>query len=280
MTDNRMNITRSYLQRLDLEELWSIAIDSDDSALTVEFLNQMQGRHIAQFSFNSLAVVLGQELPLDLESLFEKIVVNGKGGYCFEQNKLIFNVLEQMGFEVRLLLARVTYNRDVDSARTHRVTLVTLGDDQYIVDGGFGHLGARQPVKLALGTAQQQADECFRIIQDDSEIYHYQVLKDGDFFTLYTFDFNHYTEADCTVGHFYSHRHPDAAFVNNLVVCRKHEDRIDSLRNNELHRVDSEGTSVTQLSTSSDLHKALTQVFEMDVDIAISEFLFSKFASS
>ncbi|MGH1372127.1 MAG: arylamine N-acetyltransferase family protein [Cellvibrionaceae bacterium] len=281
MTDNRTTIARSYLQKLELEIPCVDDLDSDRSALKVDFLNQLQSRHIAQFSFNSLAVVLGQELPLDLASLFEKIVIKGRGGYCFEHNKLIFNVLETMGFDVRLLLARVTYNRDVDSARTHRVTLVTLGEDQYIVDGGFGHLGARKPVKLTLGLEQIQGSERFRIIKDTSQLYyHYQVFKDGDFFTLYTFDFNHYTEADCSVGHFYSHRHPDAAFVNNLVICRKYSDRIDSLRNDELHRVDSEGTSITKLSSSHDLHQALTGVFEIEVDVAISEFLFSKFSSS
>ncbi len=281
MTDNRITIARSYLQRLALEAPCLNAQKLGSTTHPIEFLNKLQSRHIAQFSFNSLAVVLGQELPLDLDSLYQKIVINGRGGYCFEHNKLIFTVLETLGFQVRLLLARVTYNREIDSARTHRLTLVTLGEDQYIIDGGFGHLGARIPVKLVLGLEQTQGDECFRIIKDKSQpFYHYQTFKDGAFFTLYTFDFNHYTDADCAVGHFYSHRHPDAAFVNNLVVCRKHRDRIDSLRNDEFHCVDAGGTLVTKLTTSGALHSVLTDRFEMDIDSAISDFLFSKFSSS
>lgn len=269
MSNNRHMMVQGYMEALGLEP----------SGLTVEFLNRLQARHISQFSFNSLGVVLGQELPLDLPALFDKIVVKGRGGYCFEHNKLIFNLLEELGFNVRLLLARVTYNRDVDSPRTHRVTLVTIGNEQFIVDGGFGHLGARQPVKVELGLEQTQGDECFRILRDDQGVYLYQTFKDNAFFTLYTFDLNHYTEADCTLGHFYSHCHPDAAFVNNLVLCRKHGTVIHSLRNDEFHCVDSGVTSITKLIDSQALHEKLTGTFDLDVDVAISEFLFSKFCS-
>ena len=48
-------------------------------------------------------------------------------------------------------MAKVIYNRDVDVARTHRITLLNLDGDDYIVDTGFGHFGARFPVKLQLG---------------------------------------------------------------------------------------------------------------------------------
>lgn len=269
MSDSKQSMTQRYLDTLGIPS----------PELTLAFLKRLQGRHISQFSFNSLSVVLGQELPLDIPSLFEKIVVKGRGGYCFEHNKLIYSQLEALGFDVRLVLARVTYNREVDSPRTHRITLVTLDGQQYVVDGGFGHLGARQPVSLDLGAEQKQGDECFRIVKNTEGLYLYQTFKDGDFFTLYTFDLNHYTEADCLVGHFYSHRHPDAAFVNNLVVCRKHGNSIHSLRNSEFHSVEDGVTRITQLIDSQALHEKLTETFQLDIDTAVSEFLFSKFGT-
>lgn len=274
MSDTKQSITQ---QSMTQQYLDTLGIQSPE--LSLACLNRLQSRHISQFSFNSLSVVLGQELPLDIPSLFEKIVVKGRGGYCFEHNKLIYSQLEALGFDVRLVLARVTYNRDVDTPRTHRITLVTLDNQQFVVDGGFGHLGARQPVSLDLGVEQRQGDECFRVTRDAQGLYQYQVYKDGDFFTLYTFDLNHYTEADCLVGHFYSHRHPDAAFVNNLVVCRKHGNSIHSLRNSEFHCVEDGVTSITQLIDAQALHEKLTQTFELDIDIAVSEFLFSKFGT-
>ena len=223
---------------------------------------------------------MGGELSLELVDLFEKIVVNRRGGYCFEHNKLIFNVLEELGFNVELSLARVVYNRDVDVPRTHRITLVHLAGKTYVVDGGFGHLGARLPVKLEVGLEQLQGNECFRIIEKASGQYSYQTFKDGEFFTLYTFDLNTYTDADCLVGHFYSHRHSNAAFVNNLVASRKTADSIHSLRNGDYHVIRSGVTTASALSDAAELHKILTEIFELDVDVAVSEFLFSKFVVS
>jgi len=262
-------IAQAYLSDLNIEK----------KSLDVTLLNEVQSKHIAQYSFNNLAVVLGQELPLDVESLFNKIVKRRRGGYCFEHNKLLLNVLSELGFEVRVLLAKVIYNRDVEVARTHRITLLTLAGDDYIVDAGFGHLGARFPVKIKLGLIQEQGDDQFRIIKNVKDEYCYQVFKDGDFFTLYTFDLHHYTESDCLLGHFYSHQHPNAAFVNNLVICRKFNNEIKSLRNDEFHHIKNGITKTTKVIDIKQLHLLLTDVYQLDIDIAISEFLFHKFVN-
>jgi len=263
-------IAQSYLADLHIKE----------SSLDIGFLNELQSKHIAQYSFNNLAVLLGQELPLDVESLFNKIVERRRGGYCFEHNKLVFTVLSELNFDVRLLLCKVIYNQNIEVARTHRVTLLNLAGEDYIVDAGFGHLGARFPVKIALGLIQEQGDAQYRIIKNEKDDYCYQIFKDGDFFTLYTFDLHHYTESDCLLGHFYSHKHPNAAFVNNLVICRKFFNDIKSLRNNEFHHVKDGITQTTKIISIKQLHQLLTEVYQLDLDIAISTFLFHKFVSA
>jgi len=245
----------------------------------VEFLRDLQSKHIARYSFNSLAVVLGQDISLEVEAIFSKIVEKQRGGYCFEHNKLVLSVLEELGFDVRLLLAKVVYNRDVDVARTHRVTLLNLNGDDYIVDAGFGHFGARYPVKLELGLEQDQGDAVYRIVQNSKQDYCYQVFKEEAFFTLYTFNLHHYSEAECLPAHFYSHKSPDAAFVNNMVVCRKFYNDILSLRNSELFRISNSETVTTVITSAKQLHQILIETFELDLDSAVAEFLFSKFIS-
>jgi len=262
-------ITTSYLADLNIK----------GDSLDLAFLNELQSKHIAQYSFNNLAVVLKQDLPLDTESLFNKIVKKRRGGYCFEHNKLVFTVLSELNFEVRLLLSKVVYNQDIEVARTHRVTLLTLAGEDYIVDMGFGHLGARFPVKIELGLVQEQGDAQYRITKNSKEEYCYQIFKDGGFFTLYTFDLYYYTESDCLLGHFYSHQHPNAAFVNNLVICRKFFNNIQSLRNDEFHHISDGVTKTLKVTSSHQLHQLFIDVYELDIDIAISEFLFYKFVT-
>jgi N-hydroxyarylamine O-acetyltransferase len=249
------------------------------AAMDVDFLNQLQSKHIARYSFNSLAVVLGHDISLEIEAIFNKIVEKKRGGYCFEHNKLVLTVLKEIGFDVRLLMAKVIYNRDIDVARTHRITLLNLQGDDYIVDAGFGHLGARYPVKLELGLEQDQGDAVYRIVKNSQEDYCYQLLKDNEFFTLYTFNYYHYSEAECLPAHFYSHKSPEAAFVNNMVVCRKFYNDILSLRNDNFSRISNEATMTTVISNPAQLHQILNDEFELNFDFAIAEFLFSKFIS-
>lgn len=260
---------------------------------SVEFLQTMQAAHIKRYTFNNLSVILGQDMPLDSESVFEKIVRQGRGGYCFEHNKLSFDVLKDLGFNVRLLLGRVLYNEEKDVPRTHRVTLLTLGDKDYIVDMGFGHHCPRQPVELTPGKVQQIGNETFRIQRHEladtrttdeqrqnpaRREYNLQIVKDGAFFTLYRFDLGAYTEADCLTGNFFTQRYPESGFVNNLVVCQKNEDRVISLRNHELHLFNGDQTDITRLSDAAHLHQLLNDTFKLETDHAVAEHLFVRFA--
>ena len=60
----------------------------------------------------------------------------------------------------------------------------------------------------------------FRVEARAGGEYHMQLWQDGEFFSLYRFELARYGPADCEVGHFYSHRHPHATFVNHLVASR------------------------------------------------------------
>lgn len=263
-------ITEHYLQALNLPE----------PQHSIEFLNQLQSRHIAKFSFNSLAVVLGKDIGIDSDEVFEKIVQQGNGGYCFEHNKLVYDVLTHLGFETRILMARVVYNNlDADAPRTHRLTLVTLDGEDYIVDCGFGHYGAWFPVKLS-DQSQAQLSDTYRIIEHDDGRLLYQLIKDGEFFTLYTFDLNQYDEADCVMGNFYSYKFPTAGFVNNLVACRKENDTIWSLRNNQLFVIEAGQTQITQIDTPELLASLLKELYDLVIDGQQAEFLFDRFIAN
>ena len=57
--------------------------------------------------FENLDVLLGRPISLEPEALFQKLVVERRGGYCFEQNLLFKAALEALGYEVEPHLARV-----------------------------------------------------------------------------------------------------------------------------------------------------------------------------
>jgi N-hydroxyarylamine O-acetyltransferase len=68
--------------------------------------------------------------------------------YCFEQNGLLYGVLEELGFSPKLFLGRVIHNQDTHPGLTHRITMVEYEGQQYVLDVGFGFLGPRFPVPM------------------------------------------------------------------------------------------------------------------------------------
>ena len=71
------------------------------------------------------------------------------------------------------------------------------------------------------------------------------------------------------LGHFYSHRHPDAAFVNHLVVSRILADEIRSLRDLEYWVVTDSEKQTTQISDSEQLKQVL--VAELGIQVSDAE---------
>jgi N-hydroxyarylamine O-acetyltransferase len=218
--------------------------------------------HVSTFAFCSIGPRLGLDLSLDLNSLFDRIVLQKRGGYCFEQNGLLFEILEELGFSVKPYLARVIYNQDTHPGLTHRISIVECEGEKYVVDVGFGPLGPSAPVKFS-----REDGSSFRISAPKENEFHMQTLKDGVFFSLYKFELAHYGQADCEIGHFFSHKHPKAVFVNNLVASRIMKDEIRSLRNQEYWILRPSGDVRQIIENPKQLHQILTEQF----DILITE---------
>ena len=233
--------------------------------VSISFIKELQNAHLGNFPFSNLGVLLHESLSLESQVLFDRVVTSKRGGYCFEQNKIFFEILNYLGFPCKIVLGRVLHNRNVDVPRTHRITRITLADSSYIVDVGFGPLCPREPLLLDLDEPQDQGDAVYRIIQPALGHYLLQKEEVDGWFTLYSFDNGLYTEADCLCGHHYSSTHPDAVFVNNLVVSRKSYDDIRLLRNGEFHRIGGGVTTISEISSLEDLGAILMQEFGLSL---------------
>ena len=256
------------MQRSEMVSAYLQALNLEDCELDFEFLRKVVERHVANFAFSSVACRLGENMPLDYESLFSRIVDKRRGGYCFEHNGLLYEVLEELGFSPELYLARVVYNQDIHPGLTHRISVIEYEGQRYVMDVGFGSLGPRVPVLLS---ASESCDngKVFRVAEIGPGEYHMQVIKDGDFFSLYRFELARYGQADCELGHFYSHRHPDAAFVNHLVVSRILAGEIRSLRNLEYWVVTDSENKKSQIGDPEQLKQVL--VSELGVQVSDAE---------
>ena len=181
------------------------------------------------------------------------------------------DILFSLGFNVRCLIARVVNNQNIDAPRTHRMTLLELNGDNYILDVGFGLMCPTRPLKIDKQDVNKQN---YRIIKNDNNNYQLEIYKENNRFVLYTFDLNNYTPADCLIGHFYSSNYPKAVFVNNLVVSLIKEDVKLSLRNRSYHRIYSNNTEIIEVIDYNHLHSIINDDFGIKISVEECKILY------
>ena len=65
---------------------------------TFDTLAGLTRAHMTRIPFENVDVLLGRGIRIDLDSITRKIVVEGRGGYCFEHGTLLQSALERVGF--------------------------------------------------------------------------------------------------------------------------------------------------------------------------------------
>ena len=123
-------MTSTYLARIGWE---------GDAPVTRKTLDGLVYAHQCRVPFETADLVaLGETPSLEMSDLYQKIVVDRHGGFCFELNKMFELLLRSVGFEVRPCLSRAVRGREGRMPINHRGTLVSLDGELLSVDVGFG----------------------------------------------------------------------------------------------------------------------------------------------
>jgi N-hydroxyarylamine O-acetyltransferase len=189
--------------------------------LTPETLNGLSLAHVCSVPFESLDINLGQPFGLDLDQVFDKLVLRRRGGYCFEQNTLFMEVLSTLGFVVRPMSARVRIGRarDFVPARTHVFLEVALDGELWLLDVGVGGLSPTGALRWVHDEVQDTPHESRRLIQEDGLWFH-QALVAGEWVDVCDFTGETMHPIDRELGHWYTSPHPGSHFRGRLMVAR------------------------------------------------------------
>ena len=74
------------LTEIDLDAYFQRIGYSGDCSPRLTTLQEIHQRHSQTIAFENLNSLLKQPVKLDLASLQQKLINEGRGGYCFEQN--------------------------------------------------------------------------------------------------------------------------------------------------------------------------------------------------
>lgn len=244
---------------------------------TLDTLRALTFHHTLAIPFENLNPIMRWPVSLDIDAIERKLVRDGRGGYCFEQNLLFGSVLESLGFRFKRLAGRTVWGRPIDAeaAQLHNLILVDVDGDDYAVDVGFGIATLTAPLRLELDIEQPTPHEVCRIIRVGDE-YAVQVRIGDDWRALYRFDLQARSLRDFRVSNWFTSTNPNAMMVCDLMAARADPDRRHALRNNayavyhlsgetecrmlnSVHelRATLEGPFRIRLPESEDLNKAL-----------------------
>ena len=246
--------------------LGHIGLDALPPAADLEGLRTVHRAFVSRVPFENIAVQLGESAPIDPSALVERIVAGGRGGYCFEANTILFELLSSLGFDVERREAVVgPRNLHERGALTDHLALVvrTADGEEMIAEGGFGE-GPVEPLFLRQGP---QASGAFEIALE----------RDGDGWWFEQHDFSAtpgFRFGDQAVGldafaphHVRMSTSPESGFVRTLTVQQPYDDRIVSLRARTLREQGpgaDDGAEI--LADAVSLGEALRERFGIDPD--------------
>jgi N-hydroxyarylamine O-acetyltransferase len=231
---------------------------------TLDTLAALHLHHAQTIAFENLDPLLGRPVALDPASLERKLIHDGRGGYCYEQNLLFGHVLRALGFPVTGLAARVLwtyYREDAITARSHQLLRVDLEDGPYVVDVGFGGQTLTAPLRLEPDVDQSTPHEVFRLVTA-GDGFKMQCRIGAAWKSLYRFDLQEVFEPDYEILNYYASTYPQSRFVTALMAARPATDRRYALANNQLTVHHLRGpTERRVLASVSELREALEGVF-------------------
>lgn len=151
-----------------------IGINEKDLPSNLETLKFLQKTHLLSVPFENLDIHWKNPIVLDTEKFFDKIIDKKRGGFCYELNGLFNELLTELGFQTKVISARVFNGKDFGAEYDHLAILVKIEDEEYLVDVGFGDFSA-EPLKFVLDTEQTDANGIFLIRKQDEE--YFEVVK-------------------------------------------------------------------------------------------------------
>ncbi|BBY18362.1 arylamine N-acetyltransferase family protein [Mycolicibacterium litorale] len=236
---------------------------------SLDTLHALVAAHNRSIPFENLDPLLGIPVAdLSAAALADKLVHRRRGGYCYEHNGLMGYALEELGFGVERLAARVVWMRDEDTlpAQTHQLLAVTVPDvaGRFLVDVGFGGQTPSAPLRFDTGVEQATRHEPYRIREHrDGQVLEAHIR--GAWLPLYVFTDDPQPLIDLEVGSWYVSTHPASPFVGGLTAALVTDDARWNMRGRHLtvHRAD--GSERIRFDTAGQVLDTLAERFGIDL---------------
>jgi len=168
--------TNAYLARIH----WQGPLSPDLSTLRA-----LIKAHVYTVPFENLNSHYGIETSLDTDTLFRKIVLKRRGGFCYELNGLFAVLLQELGYKVKLLSAKVARSEGGFGPEFDHLTLCVDLEQNWLVDVGFGD-SFLAPLLWDSFDPQNVGDEYFKLVDTNGRRELFRKRRAQDWMPCYT----------------------------------------------------------------------------------------------
>jgi N-hydroxyarylamine O-acetyltransferase len=189
----------------------------------IQTLYDLHFAHMLAVPFENLDIGLKRPIQITESAIYEKIVINKRGGFCYEINGLFAWLLKQVGFNVTYLNARV-YDHEgkmgIDFDHLALMVQIPEKPERWLVDVGFGD-SFTEPLKFDVDGKQIQGLRAYRIEQVTDGYAVWRKNYDATWERLYFFDLEPHNfpdeyEAACL----YHQTSPESSFTRGSIITR------------------------------------------------------------
>lgn len=228
----------------------------------LETLRLLHRAHLKTIPFEALDVQLGLVPPLEPDAIFDKLVVQRRGGWCYEMNGLFGRVLEEIGFEVKRVSCGVMRHVGGEERMgTHLALIVRLDGEEWLADVGFGST-LIAPVPLA---EQRHAHRPFEVglSRTDDGHWRFSEYASGEPFS---FDFRAEPADEALLAEKcrWQASAADSNFVLNFVAQKRARERHIALRGKVLSERSVEGETRRELPDADEFAAVLAEIFGIE----------------
>ncbi|HET9912973.1 MAG TPA: arylamine N-acetyltransferase [Anaerolineales bacterium] len=226
----------------------------------------LQLAHMLHVPFENLDIERKRPIQLSEEALWNKIVVQKRGGFCYELNGLFAGLLKEIGFRVTHLNARV-YNREGEPGIEfgHLALLVQTPDQsrRWLVDAGFGD-SFNEPLIFEDPGEQAQGLRSYRLEKTPGGTILWRRNYDGSWERQYFFDLTPCSfPGDYESACLYHQTSPLSSFTRGSIISKATPDGRVSLEKERLIITRNGQRSERPVESKAEYQALLKQYFDI-----------------
>ena len=245
-------------------------------APTPEFLAEVQTLHFYSVPYENLDILLSRPLSLEPEALYEKIVVNKRGGYCFELNGLYAELLRSVGFRVTEHFARFLLGTSEIPKRRHRVLAVECAGKSWLCDVGVGIEMPRRPLLFEDGLPQKQGGIVYTLSREPFFGRIISEHRNGAERRVFSFTEEEHITADFTAISYFCEHSPESIFNRVPMLSVKTPEGRNTLDALTFRRFAGDTVDERPIESAGEMQAVLGDVFGIELSAAEVMEVFNK----